>query len=56
MTMNKTIKQKYRYNNKTKKWDEVFTINTDIHVISAVRRPDGTLNSFIIPRISKVCR
>jgi len=45
------MKPRYRYNNKTKKWDEVFRFNTNIHVIGSYR-PDGTRNSFIVPHES----
>ena len=45
-------KQKFRFNHKTGKWDELFRINTDIVVMSGALRPDGTPVSFTIPRSS----
>ena len=46
------MKPKYRYNWNTGEWSEVFRINTDIVVISPFVRPDGSHNSFTIPRES----
>ena len=46
------MKSKYRYNWTTEKWDELFRFNTDIYVIGRSVRPDGSLNTFKIPRES----
>lgn len=45
-------KPRFRYNHKTESWDELYRFNTDYCVISQVRRPDGSFNSFPIPRAS----
>lgn len=47
-------KPKFRYNHKTKSWDELYRFNMGIAVISGIRRPDGTLNSFTVPRSSLI--
>ena len=41
-------KPKFRYNHKTKEWDQLYRFDMGLSVISGVRRPDGTLNSFTL--------
>jgi hypothetical protein len=43
-------KPRYRYNWKTRGWEEVFKFNTDVQFISNIMRPDGTYNTYSMPR------
>lgn len=46
------MRQRYRYDWDTAKWVEVFRFRADIVVMNGTMRPDGSLNSFTIPRAS----
>jgi hypothetical protein len=43
-------KPRYRYNHKTKKWDELFKFTADMSFISNIIRPDGTRKTYSLPR------
>lgn len=42
-------KPKFRYNHKTKKWDELFTFNMNTVIITPMIKPNGMYHSFEVP-------
>ena len=44
------VKDRYRYNYKTKEWDRLIRFNTDVAFVSNFMRPDGTYNTYSLPR------
>ena len=43
-------KPRYRYNHKTKKWDELIKFTADVSFVSNIMRPDGTYNTYSLSR------
>lgn len=43
------IKPKYRYNHKSKCWNELFTFNTDVVVFTGWTNSDGSFQTKTLP-------